>query len=82
VDYFKKSLEYAHKAMNTLTAQNLMEPPPGSREPRVSSASFLAAHTNDHYGQMVVYARMNGVVPPASQPPPPAPAGKAGKGKK
>jgi hypothetical protein len=26
-----------------------------------------AAHCFDHYGQMVVYARMNGVVPPASQ---------------
>jgi hypothetical protein len=24
-------------------------------------------HSFDHYGQMVVYARMNGVVPPASR---------------
>jgi hypothetical protein len=31
------------------------------------------SHTFDHYGQMVVYARMNGVVPPASMPAPPKP---------
>jgi len=24
-------------------------------------------HSFDHYGQMAVYARMNGVVPPASR---------------
>ena len=24
-------------------------------------------HSFDHYGQMVVYARMNGIVPPASR---------------
>jgi len=26
------------------------------------------AHAFDHYGQMVEYLRMNGVVPPASRP--------------
>jgi hypothetical protein len=25
------------------------------------------AHFTDHYGQMVVYLRMNGIVPPASR---------------
>ena len=30
---------------------------------------FLIAHTQDIYGQMAVYLRMNGVVPPASQRP-------------
>jgi uncharacterized damage-inducible protein DinB len=24
-------------------------------------------HTMDHYGQMVIYLRMNGIVPPASR---------------
>jgi uncharacterized damage-inducible protein DinB len=28
----------------------------------------LIAHTNDHYGQMVVYYRLNGLVPPESRP--------------
>jgi uncharacterized damage-inducible protein DinB len=35
-------------------------------------ATFAAAHPFDHYGQMVVYLRMNGHIPPASQPRPPA----------
>jgi hypothetical protein len=30
-------------------------------------ASGAVWHSFDHYGQMVVYARMNGVVPPASR---------------
>jgi hypothetical protein len=25
-------------------------------------------HSYDHYGQLVVYLRMNGIVPPASRP--------------
>jgi hypothetical protein len=29
----------------------------------------LIGHTQDIYGQMVVYLRLNGVVPPASQRP-------------
>ena len=29
-------------------------------------AAFAAAHGYDHYGQMVEYLRMNGIVPPAS----------------
>jgi uncharacterized damage-inducible protein DinB len=27
---------------------------------------FCVAHANDHYGQMVEYLRMNGIVPPGS----------------
>ena len=30
---------------------------------------FLIGHTWDIYGQMVVYLRLNGVTPPASQRP-------------
>jgi hypothetical protein len=31
-------------------------------------ASVAVWHSFDHYGQAVVYARMNGIVPPASRP--------------
>jgi hypothetical protein len=34
---------------------------------RATMASFAIAHDLDHYGQMVVYLRMNGIVPPASR---------------
>jgi len=34
---------------------------------RAGAASIAVWHSFDHYGQMVVYARMNGIVPPASR---------------
>jgi hypothetical protein len=72
VQYVKDAFAYAHRAVATLTNQNLMlettDPfnPKGKRT-RVDSAGILFWHTFDHYGQMVEYARMNGIVPPASR---------------
>jgi hypothetical protein len=52
----------------TLTNQNLMQPTePNGMRTRLESASMLFWHTRDHYGQMVEYVRMNGIVPPASR---------------
>jgi uncharacterized damage-inducible protein DinB len=73
VAYMKDAFAHAHKAVATLTSSNLLESTndpfdPKARNPRVSSASILLWHTYDHYGQMVEYLRMNGIVPPASQP--------------
>jgi uncharacterized damage-inducible protein DinB len=34
---------------------------------RAGMASYGMAHMMDHYGQMVEYLRMNGIVPPASR---------------
>jgi hypothetical protein len=71
VQFLKDSFAYAHKAAAMLTAENQMdsvESPFG--EGKVTRAGILnvaAWHSFDHYGQMVVYARMNGVVPPASR---------------
>lgn len=83
VDYFKGALAYAHKSMSSLTQQNMLDqvPSPFGRgmTSRLAAAAFLGLHSYDHYGQMVVYARMNGVVPPASAPRGPAPGAK-GKG--
>jgi hypothetical protein len=58
--------------MVTLTAQSLAQmvrSPFGknNQTPRSALALEAAAHCFDHYGQMVVYARMNGIVPPASR---------------
>jgi hypothetical protein len=67
LEYFKGSIAYAHKGVATLTATNQLEPVnlPGNERPRprVAAASMMGWHSFDHYGQMVVYARMNGVVP-------------------
>ena len=72
--YLKGAFAFAHKSIATLTAQNQLEnvkSPFGGTMPRVLTASMPTSHSFDHYGQMVVYARMNGVVPPASMPAPP-----------
>jgi hypothetical protein len=39
---------------------------PKGTQTRVELAGVLFWHTRDHYGQMVEYLRMNGLVPPAS----------------
>ena len=71
VRYLKASFVYGHKAMNSVTERNLLQPiksPFGEGSvPRVSMVTAPVWHSFDHYGQMVVYARMNGVVPPASR---------------
>ncbi len=62
------SFVYAHKAIATITPENAFVAikPIDGFSTRVTIAAFAAAHGNDHYGQMVEYLRMNGIVPPAS----------------
>jgi uncharacterized damage-inducible protein DinB len=71
VKYLKDSFALAHKAIATLNDHNLTElfksPWGNDKVTRVYLATVPAWHTFDHYGQAVVYARMNGVVPPASK---------------
>ena len=63
------SFAFGHKAIDTLTTENAFEvlksPEPGLQT-RATLSTFAVAHAFDHYGQMVEYLRMNGIVPPAS----------------
>jgi uncharacterized damage-inducible protein DinB len=63
------SFAFAHKAIATITEANAFEavktPEPGIQT-RATLAQFGVSHAFDHYGQMVEYLRMNGIVPPAS----------------
>ena len=68
--YLKDSFTFGHKAVATLNASNLVEPiksSGGRTTTRLFLATFAPAHAFDHYGQMVEYLRMNGIVPPASR---------------
>src|SRR5438067_9585469 len=70
IKYLKDSFAFGHKAVATLNSSNLVEPiTSGSGRPttRLFLATFAPAHCFDHYGQMVEYLRMNGIVPPASR---------------
>ena len=60
------SFAFVHKAIGTLTVQNAFESVRGDTT-RASLAGGVVAHGFDHYGQLVEYLRMNGIVPPASQ---------------
>ena len=71
VKFLKDSFAYTHKAMAAVTEQNLTEmiasPFGKNKVPRLSMVTVPTWHSFDHYGQAVVYARMNGVIPPASR---------------
>jgi uncharacterized damage-inducible protein DinB len=71
VQFLKDSYALGHKAAATLTSDNLTEPLSmagrQSKVPRLYLATFAVAHAFDHYGQMVEYLRMNGIIPPASR---------------
>jgi hypothetical protein len=69
IEYLEGAIAYAGKAMSALTEQNQFDPLQTyfGNQPRVEVAAGVAFHSYNHYGQMVVYARMNGVVPPASR---------------
>jgi hypothetical protein len=70
VQFLKDAFAYSHKAMLSITAENQLEmaafPFGPGKQPRGAIAAIAPWHCMDHYGQMVVYARMNGVIPPAS----------------
>jgi plastocyanin len=63
------SIAFAHKAIATITAENAFETIKGAdgMHTRATLAAFGVAHGYDHYGQMVEYLRMNGIVPPGSK---------------
>jgi len=71
LSYLKASFAYVHKAVQTINEKDLVEPiksPFGEGTvTRLSLATSVSAHGYDHYGQMVEYLRMNGIVPPASR---------------
>lgn len=66
VGYLKGSFAALHRAVTPIDAANATEPITKS-EDRLALAVDAVAHSFDHYGQIVEYLRMNGIVPPASR---------------
>ena len=71
VKFAKDSFAYAHKAVATVTAANatseVASPFGQGKMTRMGLATVFGWHGFDHYGQMVEYLRMNGIIPPASR---------------
>jgi hypothetical protein len=69
--FLKESFEYVHKAIATINETNFVgtvrSPFGEGSVSRLGLAATVASHGYDHYGQMVEYLRMNGIVPPASR---------------
>jgi dienelactone hydrolase len=65
--FLRRSFALGHRAAATLTPENMLQATPGSSSTRLQRTTFAVAHAFDHYGQMVEYLRLNGVVPPASR---------------
>jgi hypothetical protein len=66
--FLKDSFALGHKAAAGLTLDNMLRLTAG-KSLWLHLAEFAVAHGFDHYGQMVEYLRMNGIVPPASRAP-------------
>jgi hypothetical protein len=64
--FLKDSYAMGHRAAAGLTEQNILQDVSKGRS-RLYMTTFAVAHAYDHYGQMVEYLRMNGIVPPASR---------------
>ncbi len=68
--YLRESFAYASEVLGRLTSGNALEPtdgPYGGHNSRLGLSTLAVWHASDHYGQLVVYLRMNGIVPPASR---------------
>jgi uncharacterized damage-inducible protein DinB len=72
--YLKGSFVHLDKAIETIGQTNIpvnaspISPLKGGEVTRSALIVESLVHAFDHYGQMVEYLRMNGVVPPASRP--------------
>jgi uncharacterized damage-inducible protein DinB len=69
--YLRDSFTYLHKAVGSINETNLVEPINAfggtGNATRLGMATLTVGHCFDHYGQMVVYLRSNGIIPPASR---------------
>ena len=75
----KASFDYQNKVIASITTDNAFTPVGPRNLSRVSALVAIMNDDGDHYGQMVAYLRMNGIIPPATanqaqRPPAPAPA--------
>ena len=71
MEYARGSFAALHRAVAAINEKNMLEPlaviPSPGQKTRLQLAVDVVAHSSNHYGQMVEYLRMNGIVPPSSR---------------
>jgi len=74
ITYLRDSFKALRKSFAAMTQKNMFDPiegPYAGPNTRLGIATVVVWHCADHYGQLVLYMRLNGIVPPASRPNPP-----------
>lgn len=70
IKYLKDSFDYSNRVIATLTAENAVDRVEGhyaGPNTKLGISVVSVWHMTDHYGQLVEYLRMNGIVPPMTQ---------------
>jgi hypothetical protein len=68
--YLRDSFDYGNKVLATINEKNAMdrvEGRYGGPNTKLGLAIIAVWHVADHYGQIVYYLRLNGIVPPPTQ---------------
>lgn len=74
LNYLRDSFVAIKKSLNEITVKNMYDPidgPYAGPNTRLGLAAVCIWHVADHYGQVTLYLRENGIVPPASRANPP-----------
>ena len=72
--YLRDSFAAIRKSLSAIDAKNMFDPiegPYAGPNTRLGIATVIVWHNADHYGQMTLYLRENGIVPPSSRANPP-----------
>jgi uncharacterized damage-inducible protein DinB len=70
IEYLKDSFDYGNRVLATINDKNALdrvEGPYAGPNTKLGLAVTAVWHVTDHYGQIVEYLRMNGIVPPITQ---------------
>jgi uncharacterized damage-inducible protein DinB len=70
LQYLRDSFEYADKVLVTITEKNALDRvdgPYAAPNSKLGVATVAVWHVADHYGQIVYYLRLNGIVPPLTR---------------
>jgi uncharacterized damage-inducible protein DinB len=70
IKYLKDSFDYSNRVLATLTEKNALERVAGryaGPNTKIGISVVAVWHITDHYGQIVEYLRMNGIIPPMTQ---------------
>jgi uncharacterized damage-inducible protein DinB len=70
IKYLRDSFDYSNRVLATLTVNNALDRVEGryaGPNTKLGISVVAVWHITDHYGQLVEYLRLNGIVPPFTQ---------------